>query len=393
MHGDALDLVLVALCVFYGYGGYRQGFLVGALSFVGIFGGGLLGTKLAVPIVHHLAGRSSAPLVGVLVVFAAASVGQVVAATVGVRLRGHVTFRPLRAVDDLAGAAFSVVAVLLVCWMLATAVAHSSLTWLAREARRSAVLGWVDDSVPSGLRDVVTSFRDLLDNTGFPAIVGPLAKEPSRSVPPPDPAVVNSSAVRRARASVVKIVGEARSCSRRIEGSGFVYGDGRVITNAHVVAGVSAPRVQVDGTERAARVVLYDPERDIAVLSVPGERAPALAFAGAAAAGADAVVAGYPEDGPFTAGAARVQDRFALRGPDIYQERTVTRDVYAVRADVRPGNSGGPLLATDGRVYGVVFAASTDRTDTGYVLTAGEVAPDAAAGLRATAPVGTGACD
>jgi S1-C subfamily serine protease len=199
--------------------------------------------------------------------------------------------------------------------------------------------------------------------------------------------------VASARPSIVKIVGDARSCSRQIEGSGFVFAPNRVMTNAHVVAGVRTPVVQVDGVRRDATVVLYDPNRDIAVLYVPGMRAGALSFGGAVGEGAGAIVAGYPEDGPFTPVAARVRQRQELRGPNIYQTHTVTREVYAIRAQVLPGNSGGPLLSPTGQVYGVVFAASTDVADTGYVLTAAEVAQDAAAGRAASTRVSTQGCD
>jgi hypothetical protein len=106
----------------------------------------------------------------------------------------------------------------------------------------------------------------------------------------------------------------------------------------------------------------------------------------------DAIVAGYPEDGPFFVGPARVRDRTQIRGPDIYDARTVTREVYSIRADVRSGNSGGPLLAPDGSVYGVIFAAAVDQPDTGFALTAAEVSGDARAGSSAAGQVSTGDC-
>ena len=396
MRGDALDIVILAVCATSALSGYRQGFIRGALSFAGIFGGGLLGTRVAIPVVHHFRNQVSAPLLGVVAVFALAALGQALAATAGVFLRHQLRFRPLRplrVVDNTAGAVLSVVAVLLVAWLVGTSVAHSSLTGVSRQIRRSAVIAAVDGSIPDGSRDMLDQFRRLLDNTGFPAVLDPLTSEAGRSVPAPDPAVLASPAVVAARASVLKITGNANSCSRSVEGSGFVYARNRVLTNAHVVAGVETPEVLVDGVRRRATVVVYDPDRDLAVLAVDTGKLGALTFGGVAAQGGDAVVAGYPEDGPFTAVAARIRDRREISGPNIYQSRTVDREVYTIRAVVLPGNSGGPLLTPTGSVYGVVFAASTDVNNTGYVLTAEEIAADATAGAAASAPVSSQRCD
>src|SRR5439155_22967549 len=154
----------------------------------------------------------------------------------------------------------------------------------------------------------------------------------------PDPKLLKGPRVRAAAPSVLKVTGVATSCSRRIEGSGFVFATDRVITNAHVVAGVPRPRVDVGGDQRDATVVLFDPERDIAVLEVDGLGRPALPFtARRASTGDDAIVAGYPQDGPFFVGPARIRDRIAVRGPDIYDDRTVTREAYTIRGPVRSG--------------------------------------------------------
>jgi S1-C subfamily serine protease len=190
----------------------------------------------------------------------------------------------------------------------------------------------------------------------------------------------------------VKLQGVTR-CRTNLEGSGFIYARERVMTNAHVVAGVTNLHVLLDnGQSYSARVVLYDPNRDVAVIDVPGLPGAALPLAAHAQDGANAVVAGYPENGGFTANAARVRGTENTTSANIYQRGSVTRQIYAVRSVVRPGNSGGPLLASDGSVYGVVFAASTDNHDTGYVLTANEVASDARAGTSATQPVSTQGC-
>ncbi len=393
--GDVADLVLLAACVMFAISGYRQGFVVGVLSFVGFLGGGVVGAHFA-PSLHSALGLTLNPaLFGVLVVFVFATAGQLLATTAGMALRRRLTWRSARTADSAGGAVVSVVSVLLVAWLIGTAVAHSSLTALARQVRHSVVLGAVDDVMPDAARTWFSSFRRLLDQNGFPQVFGAIGPERIVPVPAPDPAVLNSRAVQLARGSIVKVLGVARSCQRQLEGSGFVYAPQRVMTNAHVVAGVRSPTVQVGdaAAELDARVVLYDPRRDVAVLYVPGLGRAPLRLGGQATRGQSAVVAGYPENGPFRAGAARVRGVQEARGPDIYQRSQVTREIYAVYSSVRPGNSGGPLLAPDGSVYGVVFAAAVDDPTTGYALTAREVAPDAAAGAAATRRVSTEGCD
>jgi S1-C subfamily serine protease len=213
-------------------------------------------------------------------------------------------------------------------------------------------------------------------------------------VQPPDATVGQTAGVRRAARSIVKITGDAQACSRSQEGSGWVLADDVVVTNAHVVAGVRRPSVQVGGVgdRHEASVVVFDPVRDLAVLRVPGLDAPALPRAGDLDRGAAAVVAGFPLNGPFRLDAARVRDVITARGEDIYGRQTSVREVYSLYARVQPGNSGGPLLDRQGRVVGTVFAKSLDDDSTGYALTMQEARPVLARGLSATQPVSTGDC-
>ncbi|MGB9378881.1 MAG: MarP family serine protease [Mycobacteriales bacterium] len=393
MQGSALDIVLLIATLMFAASGYRQGLVVGALSFVGFFGGGYLGTQIAVPIATRVASGNVAPIVGIFVVLGAATLGQLAAVLIGHFLRSQLRWRGLRMVDHVGGAVVSAIAVLLVAWLVATPLAASSYPFLASQVRRSAVIKSVDAAVPDAVRRGYESFRHLLDQGDFPDVFGPL--QPTRVAPitAPDPAILDSPGVRSARGSIVKLLGAAPSCSRRLEGSGFVFATDHVMTNAHVVAGVQELDVLAGSRRLAGRVVLYNPQRDIAVVYVPGLNRTPLRFAGAVGPGTSAVVAGYPLNGPFQAGAARVRGEQRVRGPDIYNSRTVTRDVYALRAEVRSGNSGGPLLAGNGAVLGVIFAAAADDPNTGFALTAAEVTPDARAGATATGRVSTQTCD
>ncbi len=393
VQGSLVDLVLVVLVVVFAVNGYRQGFFIGLLSFVGFFGGAALGLQLG----PWLAGFASAEVakvfISLLTVFAVAIAGQALAGWLGARIRESIRNPAGQAVDNLGGALVSVVAVLMVAWLVAAPMGSSALPGLAKAVRNSAILHGLDAVMPNQARVLSQALRHSVDTRGFPDVFGDLDPTHSRPVAPPDPALQGSAVVARSERSVVKILGTAPSCSRRIEGSGFIYAPDHVLTNAHVVAGTTSIVVNQSGTRRAGRVVEYDPEKDLAVIYVAGMSGPVMDFAGTpAASGADAIVLGYPLDGPYDAQSARIRDVGPIRGPDIYNSATVTRDIYTIRGLVRSGNSGGPLITPDGAVLGVIFAAAADDQQTGYALTAKEAAPVVAAGRTATAATSTGNC-
>lgn len=355
-----LDLVLLVAAVSFAFSGYRQGFVAGVLAFAGFLAGGVVGLVVAPALVSSLdAGLGQSVLAVGLVLFAA-TVGQVTLGWLGSLLRARITWRPARAVDNGLGAAVSVVALLVVAWFLASALRPGPLPTLSREIGDSKVVSAVDQVMPDRARTLFSSFRRVLDATALPPVFSGLSPERIRQVPAPDGAVTGNAAVRRAARSVVEVTGTADDCNRTLDGSGFVVSPQHVLTNAHVVAGVDDPQVRIGGTGRRydARVVVFDPKRDLAVLYVPDLRAAFLPFDTSAESGDDAVVAGFPGGGPFRLVAARVRDEIQARGPDIYHRTQVTREVYSLYADVEPGNSGGPLLSPTGEVYGVIFAKS-----------------------------------
>lgn len=396
---NVLDILLLLAAVWFAIIGYRQGFIVGVLSVVGFIGGGLVAIYL-LPVIWDGATDRASPgtfsaVMAVVLVIVFASVGQAATTHLGNKLRRHITWSPARALDATGGALVNVVAMLLVAWLLGYNLAGASLPTVSQEVRDSKVLFGVSQVVPEEATTWFSDFRSVLAQNGFPQVFSPFANEPITSVPAPDPGLAASPVATAAKQSIVKVVGTAPSCGKILEGSGFVFAQHRVMTNAHVVGGVDDPTVQIGGEGRLykAKVVLYDWKRDIAVLDVPSLDAPVLKFAeGDARTGDGAIVAGFPENGAFDVRAARVRARIDASGPDIYQNGTVQRDVYSLYATVRQGNSGGPLLTPQGRVYGVVFAKSLDDADTGYALTADEVHEDVVQGRTAQTPVDTKGC-
>jgi S1-C subfamily serine protease len=393
---NLLDLVIVLAAVAYAVGGFRSGAVVGIFSLLGFFGGAVLGAQLAKPLGSKLAdGRAQIP-VAIFCVLVLATLGQLLGVYVAGQVRAKVVRERGRSWDAAIGSALGVLSVLLVAWMVAVPLASSPYPSLASEASHSKIVRSVNDVMPDGVRRLYSSLRGFLDQSGFPPVFGDLPSTSVVAVPPPPSNL--SPAVRRrvevAANSTFKIYGQAPQCGRGIEGSGFVYAPHRVLTNAHVVAGTRDVEVQVSAHQNlAARVVLFDPGRDVAVLDVPGLNAPALRFATQDAKRGDpALVLGYPENGPFTVRSARVRAKTTVGGTDIYGSNSVRRSIYSIRAIVRSGNSGGPLLADDGTVLGMVFATASDSPDTGFALSDDEIGPDAAKGRTLTRPVGTGAC-
>jgi S1-C subfamily serine protease len=390
-----VDLALIVLALVFALSGFRQGLIVSATSFIGFFGGAVLGAQLSGPLADDIADSSvTRVFVALVVVLAGALLGQLLAGLIGRAVRTRVTWEPAKMVDAAAGAVVSAVAVLLVAWMVATPLASSPFPGVAGQVRQSALVQVVDRVVPDQVRSLYDSLREAIDRQGLPDVLDPLTPTQARDVPAPDQALLNSPVVGRVQGSVVKIRGVAPSCSRQIDGSGFVFADQRVMTNAHVLAGVSQPQVTAEGEEYDAVPVYVDEETDIAVLAVPGLPQVPLGFTPAPVdTGADAIVMGYPGGGDLYVGPARVRDRGEISGPDFRATRTVQRDVYALYGQVRAGNSGGPLLAADGTVLGVVFASAIDDPDTGYALTAAEVSDAVTAGTGALAAVDTGPCE
>ncbi len=395
-----VDLLLVALIVARAVVGWRRGVVGTTLSYVGLVAGAAAAIALTpllpleAPIVQQApALRFILPL-GLLAVLA--SVGYRLGAGAGARAReahlaGGGIGRGAALVSSALGSALSVLVICVVAWAVGVALRGTAPGLLGGTLERSAVLRAVDGFVPSGVSGVLVPLEQALDREGFPRVFDGIGFEHIREVDPPTRRV--STGVQAAGPSVLKVRASSVACRRGQEGTGWVAADGVVVTNAHVVAG--AERVVVEtrsGRDVSGVVVAFDPDRDVAVLRVPDLSARPLALAGDLSRGDAAAVAGYPWDGPYRVDPVRVRERIQARGADIYGHPGVVREIYSLRGQVRPGNSGGPLLTSAGAVVGVVFARSSSDPDTGYALTLHEVAPVLRDGQRATSAVATGTC-
>jgi S1-C subfamily serine protease len=388
---NVLDWLLVVLVLAYAMSGYWQGFVTGAFATTGLVLGGLLGVWLAPQVLGEANPSLFVSLGALFIVILAASLGQAVLQFSGARVRDRITWQPVRALDAVGGAALSAVAVLLVSWALGVAVAGAGLGTVSTTVRNSAVLAWVDDVLPTAASGVLGAFNNVVGTTFFPRYLEPFAPERIVEVGPGPRRLLTDPDVEAAQPAVLKVRG-TNDCGRGVEGTGFVYSDGRLMTNAHVVAGVDEPEVEIDGSTVAAEVVYYNSDLDLAVLEVDTSGVPTLGFDREAQERDGVAILGYPQDGPYNVQPGRIRAEQRLRSPNIYGEGTVIREVFSLRGLVRPGNSGGPIVSSAGDVVGVVFAASVTDRDTGYALTADQVGRSATIGISNSSPVSTGEC-
>lgn len=386
-----IDWVLLVLVLAYALSGYWQGFITGAFATAGLLLGGLVGVWVAPKALGDAAPSVWVSLGALFIVILAASLGQGLLQFAGARVRDRIRWQPVRVVDAVGGAALSAVAVLLVAWALGVAVSGSRIAGLSNAVRGSELLSRVNAAIPAEASRALDRFNTVVGTSFFPRYLEPFAPERIVRVGPGPTRLRTDPDVVRAGESVFKVHGTS-SCGRGVEGTGFLYAPGYVLTNAHVVAGVSRPTVEIGDEGVAGKVVLFDPGVDVAVIAVDSGRAAPLAFDTTARPRDGVAILGYPQDGPFDVQAGRIRTEQRLRSPDIYGNGTVIRDVYSLRGLIRPGNSGGPIVDSDGEVAGVVFAASVTDGETGYALTASQVRGLAAEGASRTTRVSTGDC-
>lgn len=384
-----LDVLLVLLLLVFLVYGYRAGLVRSLSGIVGMVAGGIA-AFFVVPLlgawVPSPEWRTPATLAAAIaLVLAGLSIG----ASVGHALRHQVDRIKLRVVDRALGAGLTTVAAALIASMLAFSIGALGVPILTTAIASSTVIRTINALTPTQVRGFLAELRSIAVDEGIPSIVEAF-QGPSPEIPN---VTTDSPELAAAARSVVRITGNAYSCGQNQSGSGFVVAPGRVVTNAHVVAGVAEPVVEAPGLGALpGRVVYFDPIDDLAIIAVDALTAAPLERDSNLAAGSAAVTSGHPFGGPFDSDAAEVISVGPVNVADIYGSNPTPRRVYTLASDVQEGESGGPLLSESGVLAGVIFAKSATTENIGYALAMEEVEPVAVLAPSLESAVSSGAC-
>lgn len=384
-----LDAIIILFAISALFRGREIGFVRQAFSTLGFFGGLFLGALIQPTTVKlaHTAGTRS--LITLVTTIGMALVLMAIGEYIGVGAKRRVLHNRLNNFDNLLGSALSVGTLLIGIW-LGTALVSSLPSPAVQAAfQNSRIITALNNHLPSA-PTVIARLGRLVDPNGFPQVFIGQEPGPSRLLPLPNLGDLQTAVVAD-RASVVKV--EGQGCGGIVEGSGFVAGSGLIITNAHVIAGIKHPYVIDANGTHSATALWFDPNLDFAVLRVSNLAGRALVIAAQQVTiGTAAAVLGYPGGGSFRAEPAVIQNQFTANGRDIYGGGNTTRDIYEVQADIIPGNSGGPLVARDGSVIGLVFAQSTSYAHVGYALTNSQITGEFSQAIAQNQVRSTGSC-
>lgn len=368
---NSLDYVILLATAAAAYGGYRLGFMARVTSWVGLTLGLFMSARLLPAVLARFTGPDPAAKLflagGVLI--AGAFAGQAIGLVAGHAIRRAVPHGPAATLDRGVGAVVGGLGVIAMVWFLLPAMADVP-GGFSRQARASKIANAIDSTLPRP-PDTLQALRRLVGETNFPKVFESLRPAPETG-PPPSALGLSPAVLERVKASTVKVEGVA--CRRIQEGSGFAVGADLVATNAHVVAGERSTSVErPDGKKLSATVVHFDPDRDLALLRVPGLGQTPLPI-GVATVGEQGAVFGHPGgQTELRVAPAAIRQRVDARGRDLYDSRSTSRDVFILAASLRPGDSGGALTNQQGVVVGVAFAIAPDRPGTAYALTSSEL--------------------
>ena len=369
--------------------GFRRGFWISMGTVVGAVVG-VLGGLFLMPLIVQLV---PAGVVRIIVMVAVTAVliwlGMVIGSKIGRRLRLHISHPVMRTIDKFLGAIGNTVVAGLIISLVAFSISSVGVPGITSVLKNSRIVAWTTALTPESARIWVADVRaDILDSSELPELDLAGTAEPEAD----ETALEPTNEVHETSASSVRITGSAYECGQSQTGSGFAVAGDRVVTNAHVVAGVEAPQVEsFDGQLFTGQVVAFDPDIDVAIIALPGAQLPIVEFGEVLEPGDPAFVLGFPSGGPHQILAAEIQAHGPATVANIYDENAQLRDVYQLAAKVRQGNSGGALVGEDGTVAGVIFARASEA-DIGYAMSHAEIAEMVNQAPHLSQPVSTGHC-
>jgi S1-C subfamily serine protease len=386
---DWLDAIIIIVLAAAVVRGIDLGFIRQLFSAVGFLGGLFFGAWLEGRLLHMVDTVNSRALVSVMIIFGCGLAFLALAEMLANIVKSRSSIGFLDKADRWLGAGIAGVTLLGIVWLGASVFSNTPLPAVQQQIRDSAIISRLNSSMPPAPQ-VVAKLGHLISPNGFPQVFSGTEPSPVRDVPVPDMGEM-TTAVAKAKDSTVKI--EGKGCGGIVSGSGFVAGNGLVITNAHVVAGVAAPKVLDKTGVHSAKVVWFNPDMDFAVLRTSGLVGKPLALVNKTVAdGTQGVVLGYPGGGDFKADPMGIIDAFTAQGKNIYNQDGATREIYSMNADIISGNSGGPVVNKDGAVIGIVFAHSVSYQHVGYALTMPQAIAELSEAAKVTNSVSTGSC-
>ncbi len=383
---DGIVIVVLAISLFRGF---ELGFVRQLFSTVGFFVGLGIGVLLEPYTVTLVDSQSAKAIVALLTTIGGAFLVLTIGESIGILLKRKLTIKKIDTVDNYLGGGIALISVLVAVWLSAAIAQSASLPGLQEDLEQSKIVTLLNKHGPPA-PTIIAGIGKLIDPNGFPKVFSGREPVPDSTVPLPELGELEA-AVQADAISVVKI--EGQGCGGVVEGTGFVVADGTVVTNAHVVAGIRTPYVVDSNGTRTATTIGFNPNLDVAVLRTTKLAGKPLKLnTTKAVKGTPAAVLGYPGGGGFSAKAAAILTTFTATGRNIYDKGDVRREIYEVKAEIKPGNSGGPLIAKDGSVIGVIFAESTAYDKVGYALTAAAVSEDITQSQARNKTVSTGSC-
>ena len=388
---NLLDLLIIIFAIFSIFRGYRIGLIRQAGSTAGFIVGLFIGSFIVNHFIKHVGDSLHRSILSLVVVLGASFMFMSIGEYFGHLLKVRVLARDsINIADATLGSIVGLGTFLLAIWLSASILVLSPQSNWQQLIKNSRIIAALNNSLPAPTL-VISALNHVINPNAFPQVFAGLEPSPRKKVPLPSLGSFDK-VVSAAEPSVVKV--EGTGCGGIVEGSGFVLASNEIVTNAHVVAGVRHPKVlDNNGTTHDTKVVWFDPNVDLAVLQVSGLTGKPLAIdATDEPMSTQGVVLGFPGGGDFSAQPASVIDHFLANGRNIYGQGSTNRDIYSLQAKVIPGNSGGPVVGSDGRVLGIVFATSTTYNDVGYALTGYQVASELTQAEQSNAAQYTGSC-